>query len=136
MRTINAFRNFITGFAGQLVSMLLSFASRTVFIYVLGEEYLGVNGLFSSILSVLSFSELGIGAAITYELYKPIADKDSEKIRSLMLFYKKAYFFIGSFILLAGLVLLHEGNHGSRECSSDLCSVPCEQRRFLLAFFV
>ena len=86
--------------------MLLSFASRTVFIYVLGEEYLGVNGLFSSILSVLSFSELGIGAAITYELYKPIADKDSEKIRSLMLFYKKAYFFIGSFILLAGLVLL------------------------------
>lgn len=62
--------------------------------------------LFSSILSVLSFSELGIGAAITYELYKPIADKDSEKIRSLMLFYKKAYFFIGSFILLAGLVLL------------------------------
>lgn len=106
MRTINAFRNFITGFAGQLVSMLLSFASRTVFIYVLGEEYLGVNGLFSSILSVLSFSELGIGAAITYELYKPIADKDSEKIRSLMLFYKKAYFFIGSFILLAGLVLL------------------------------
>ena len=106
MRTINAFRNFITGFAGQLVSMLLSFASRTVFIYVLGEEYLGVNGLFSSILSVLSFSELGLGAAITYELYKPIADKDSEKIRSLMLFYKKAYFFIGSFILLAGLVLL------------------------------
>ena len=106
MRTINAFRNFITGFAGQLVSMLLSFASRTVFIYVLGEKYLGINGLFSSILSVLSFSELGLGAAITYELYKPIADKDSEKIRSLMLFYKKAYFFIGSFILLAGLVLL------------------------------
>ena len=58
--------------------MLLSFASRTVFIYVLGEKYLGINGLFSSILSVLSFSELGLGAAITYELYKPIADKDSE----------------------------------------------------------
>ena len=54
MRTINAFRNFITGFAGQLVSMLLSFASRTVFIYVLGEKYLGINGLFSSILSVRS----------------------------------------------------------------------------------
>ncbi len=106
MRTINAFRNFITGFAGQALGMLLAFVSRTVFIYVLGEEYLGVNGLFSSILSVLSFSELGIGTAITYELYKPIAEKDNEKIRSLMLFYKRAYLYVGSFIFIVGLLLI------------------------------
>lgn len=106
MRTINAFRNFITGFAGQALGMLLAFASRTVFIYVLGEEYLGVNGLFSSILSVLSFSELGIGTAITYELFKPIAEKDNEKIRSLMLFYKRAYLLVGSFIFFVGLLLI------------------------------
>ena len=83
MRIIYAFRNFIMGFAGQILYVLLGFASRTVFIYCLGETFLGVNGIFASVLSVLSFSELGLGTAILYAMYKPAADSDTDVIAVL-----------------------------------------------------
>ena len=60
----------------RVSTLLLSFASRTVFIYVLGAEYLGLNGLFTNILSFLALSELGLGSAIAFLLYKPIAEND------------------------------------------------------------
>ena len=78
------------GFGTQIVLLIAGFISRTVFIYTLGENYLGISGLFSDVLSVLSIAELGIGSAITYSLYKPIADNDSRKIKALINLYKKA----------------------------------------------
>ena len=84
----------------------MSFVVRTVFIKMLNSEYLGVNGLFTNILTVLSFAELGIGTAILFNLYKPVADNDIEKIKSLMLLYKKSYRIIGTVVFLAGLCVI------------------------------
>ena len=79
----------------QLLTILLTFVSRTAFIYTLGAEYLGLNGLFSNILSILALSELGIGGAIAFYLYKPLADKDIDRIKVLMKFYRRCYNYVG-----------------------------------------
>lgn len=86
----------------QVLVVLLNFISRTLFIRILGVEFLGINGLFSNILSILALSELGIGATISFYLYKPIVEEDIERIKSIMHFYKICYRCVGIFILLAG----------------------------------
>lgn len=90
----------------QVAKNLLAFISRTIFVYILGAEYLGVNSLFTDILTVLSFAELGIGNAMIFSLYKPLADKDNEKIKSLMKLYAKAYRIIGVVIAVLGVCLV------------------------------
>lgn len=105
-RTENTAKNIIWGYVGNIVSLLAQFASRTIFIYTIGTYYLGINGLFTSILGMLSLTELGIGTAINYSLYKPVAEGDKEKIKSLMLLYKKAYQIIAMIITVIGLVIL------------------------------
>ena len=105
-RTINSIRNITTGFLGQIVQTVLGFISRTIFIKCLATEYLGISGLFTNILSILSLAELGIGSAIIYALYKPLADKDEYKISSLMNFYSKSYKIIGISIAIVGLSIL------------------------------
>lgn len=105
-RTKNSVINFVTGFGGYLITVFLHFFVRTVFIHTLGKEYLGINGLFSNILSVLSLAELGIGAAIVYRLYKPLAEKDARRVRILLKFYRFAYRCIGLVILILGLLLI------------------------------
>jgi O-antigen/teichoic acid export membrane protein len=90
----------------QLITLALSFASRTVFIKTLGAEYLGLNGLFLNVLNALSLAEMGIGTAIAYALYKPIAENDTEQIKSILAFYRKCYFFIGIFIIAIGSLIL------------------------------
>lgn len=102
MRVENSLKNIATGLVGQLITYILSFIVRTVFILTLGKTYLGVNGLFTNVLNVLSFAELGIGTAIVYNLYKPLADNDWEKIKAYVNFYKKAYIRIGLIVLLIG----------------------------------
>lgn len=77
-----------------------------VFVRCLADEYLGINGLFSNILSMLSLAELGIGSAIIYALYKPIAENDEEKIASLVQFYGKAYRIIGCVVAAFGLMMI------------------------------
>lgn len=86
--------------------LVVSFVSRTIFIYYLGKTYLGVNGLFSNVLSLLSFAELGIGQAIIFSLYKPIADGDTERMLSLMNLYGKVYRILFFVVLALGLALL------------------------------
>jgi len=93
-------------FLTQFITLVLAFISRTVFIKTLGAEYLGLNGLFSSILTSMSLAEMGIGAAIAYALYKPIAEEDREVIKSILAFYRKCYFFIGVFIIAVGCLLI------------------------------
>lgn len=105
-RTVNSIKNVKTGAFVQLFNKILAFIVRTVFIKVLNTEYLGVNGLFVNILTVLSFTELGIGTAIIFSMYKPVAKNDKEKIKSLMQLYKKSYTIIGIIILSLGLCLL------------------------------
>ncbi len=104
-RTDKAVKNLFFAIGGQIIGLIISFISRSVFICVLGTEYLGVNGLFTNILTVISFAELGVGAAITFCLYEPLAKGDEEKIKSLMHLYKTAYKWIGIVVLLVGLAL-------------------------------
>lgn len=106
MRTKKALANTIAGGAGTLLVGVLHFVARIVFLRFLSDEYLGISGLFTNILSILSLAELGIGTAICFRLYKPLADKDEETIRSIMLFFKKTYFLIGWVIVALGAILL------------------------------
>lgn len=105
-RTINTVINIFSSVGTQFILLLLSFVSRTIFIHQLGVEYLGVNGLYTNILSVLSLADLGIGSAMAYTLYKPIAEKDYETLKSLTHFYKKIYRALALIILILGLSLL------------------------------
>lgn len=105
-RTQNSFFNLISGFSSRIVGMLTAFIVRTVFIYYLNSEYLSVNGLYTSVLSMLSLAELGFGTAMVYSMYKPLANNDTEKLNQLMLLYKRVYTIIGGVILLIGLCLI------------------------------
>lgn len=105
-RMINSIRNITYGFIGQGLSLLASFICRMVFVRYLSVEYLGINGLFSNILSMLSLAELGIGSAIVFELYKALADNNEEDIASYMYFYSVAYKSIGIIIIIIGFALL------------------------------
>ena len=80
MRTKNSFLNFLANTGSHLLNVLLSFLCRTVFIHTLSQEYLGVNGLFGNILTVLNLAELGVGSAIIFYIYKPIAEEDVEGV--------------------------------------------------------
>ena len=105
-RTKNSIKNVKTGLIVQIINKVMAFVVRTIFIKYLNSEYIGINGLFSNILSILSFAELGIGTAIIYNMYKPIAEDDKEKIKSLMKIYKKSYNIIGIIIFLLGLMII------------------------------
>ena len=102
----NSIKNISFGITSKVLSLLLSFASRTVFIKLLGEECLGLNGLFTTILSLLSLAELGIGEAIAYYLYEPINSNNHERLRQLVQFYKLCYRVIGAAIFGIGLLLI------------------------------
>ena len=80
--------------------------SRTVFIYILGSTYLGVNGLYSEILSLLSFAELGFGSAMTFAMYKPVANNDVEHVVKLLDFYKTVYRIVAGVIAVIGLCMV------------------------------
>ena len=105
MRTKRAMYNMAASLVGQLSLVLVTLISRRIFLRTLGADYLGANTLFANILAFLSMAELGIGSAINYSLYKPIAEDDREQIKSLMQLYRYAYWAIGVFILVAGLLL-------------------------------
>ena len=102
----NAKRNIVAGVANKIITMILPFLVRSVIIYKLSADYLGLNNLFSSILQVLNLSEMGFSNAVVYSMYKPIADNDTKTICALMNFYKKVYRVIGFIVLGVGLLLL------------------------------
>jgi len=104
-RTSKSIRNIKYALIGQASGLLISFISRMVFVKILGAEYLGINGLFTNILSILSLLELGFGSAIVYSMYKPLANKDDKKVIALMELYKKGYISIGLAIGILGLLL-------------------------------
>lgn len=104
-RLDNSVRNIKFGTIGLALSFISSFIARKVFVVFLSVEYLGLSGLFTNILSMLSLAELGVGLAISYNLYKPLAFKETQQIQALIKLYRNAYLFIGSFILTVGLAL-------------------------------
>ena len=105
-RLKNSVMNLTMGFAYRLLITLTAFVVRTVFIRYLGKSYLGINGLYSNILSMLSLAELGFSTAMVYSMYKPLADRDFNKLAQLMRLYKKIYTIIGWVILILGLALV------------------------------
>lgn len=105
-RTKKSFFTMVTSGIRQILTVVLAFVSRSVFIHILGAEYLGLNGLFTNILQFLSLAELGIGAAVSFYLYKPLAEKNIERIKAIMLFYKQCYRVVGLSILGIGCLLM------------------------------
>ena len=99
-------KNIAFGYIGNISSTVLGFVLRTVFIMRLDETLLGINGLYTGVLSMLSMAELGIGTALNYSLYAPMARKDYEKLKSYMQLYKKSYRIIGVVVAVIGLVLV------------------------------
>lgn len=105
LRTRNALLSIVTGLFQKLISILIGFFSQWVFLRILGLECASLYGLFSSIFVFLSLAELGIGNVVTKRLYSPLASKDSEKIKTLMSFYKKSYRIIGIIIFTVGILI-------------------------------
>ncbi|MGE6934863.1 lipopolysaccharide biosynthesis protein [Peribacillus muralis] len=105
MRIQNSIKNIFFGLTGQFISVFMGFAVRTALIYTLGIEYTGIDGLFTSILIMLSLANLGFDTAIIYSLYKPLASNDIQKIKAFMNLYQKAYRIIGLIVFLLGMIL-------------------------------
>lgn len=105
-RTLNALRNSAYGIAGKIALLALSLVSRTIFIRHLGNAYVGVNGLYTEILSVLSFTELGIGNALIYAMYEPVAHEKELETVQLLDFYRKAYRLIACAVALLGAAVI------------------------------
>ncbi|SFH67189.1 Membrane protein involved in the export of O-antigen and teichoic acid [Selenomonas ruminantium] len=120
-RIKNSSRNLVFGMLKYIVTLLCPFVIRTILIYRLGVEYAGINSLFSSILQVLSLSELGFSTVVVYTLYEPVAKKNIKRICSLLAFFKKIYKYCGLFILVMGLGLTpFVRNFISGHCPDDI----------------
>lgn len=104
-RLENSTKNLFLSLFNSVFSSLLGIISRTVFIKVLGSEYLGLAGLLGNILGFLAISELGISTAIGFSLYKPLAEKDYRSVSALMSVYRKAYAVIGCIVFFSGILL-------------------------------
>jgi len=104
-RTDNIKKNLTFNIIRYVTQLVLQFFLRTVLIYTMGVEYLGLNGLFTNIFSFLNLAELGIGSAIVFSMYKPIAEGDTEKVKTLQAMYKKFYLIICIVVLVLGLGL-------------------------------
>lgn len=105
-RLRNAMLNSSILAAIQIVTVFLRFANQTIFIRVLGKQFLGLNGLFTNVLSFLAFAELGIGTSIVFSLYRPLASDNKRNIAALMNFIQKAYRYIGVVVGILGLAII------------------------------
>lgn len=105
-RTKNASRNIFFGIILKLYQIVVPFLMRTAMIYLMGVQYLGLNSLFASILQVLNLAELGVGSAMVYSMYKPIAEDDNITICALMKLYRTYYRVIGLLIAIVGCILM------------------------------
>lgn len=105
-RSRNAAKNVVVGVIAQLITLALSVVSRRIFVNFLSTEYLGVNGLYSNILSVLALAELGVGSVTQFFLYKPVAENDYDQITYLVRYFRKLYVVIAAAVLTLGLLLI------------------------------
>lgn len=96
----------MSGMIHKVISLIVPFIMRTIIIYTLGNLYLGLSSLFTSILSTLNLAELGIGSALVFAMYSPVANDDKEQVNALLNVYRLAYYVIGSIILICGIILI------------------------------
>ena len=104
--TKNTKRNIVANTVSRGLALLFPFLNRTMFLWILGPQFLGLNGLFSGILGVLMLAELGFGTAVICSMYEPIANDDRELVCAYLKFYRKIYRWVGTVIFIAGLCLL------------------------------
>ena len=105
-RTSNSLKNMAFGVGSQMLSILMGFFTRWMFIALLGKEYLGVSGLFTNVLSLLSLANLGFDTAIIYSLYKPLAEGDMVAVKGYMRVYKRVYRAVGATVFVLGCILM------------------------------
>ena len=105
-RTKNTKRNLISGFGYQIISIVLPFIVRTAILRIMGAQFSGLTNLFTSIFQVLNLADLGFFSAVVYNMYKPIAEGDTDKVCALLNYCRKIYLSIGLFVLVVGLILL------------------------------
>lgn len=110
-KTRNAKKGIVSGILNKVITLLIPFIVRTIFIRVIGIEYAGLNSLFTSILQVLNLAELGFASAVVYSMYKPIAERDDDTICALLNFYRRVYKVVGLVVLGAGFIVLPFINH-------------------------
>ncbi len=104
-RTKNAKKSIAVGMALKIYQMLMPFLMRSAMIHFMGIQYLGLNSLFTSVLRILNLAELGVGSAMVFSMYKPIAEDDTDTICALMRMYRRYYRIIGLIIGVAGAAL-------------------------------
>lgn len=102
----NTRRNAVAACINRAINALFPFLNRTLFLWLLGPAYLGLNGLFTSILGMLSLAELGFGTAVICSMYKPVAEDDRELLCAYLNFFRVVYRWIGILIFVAGLCLM------------------------------
>lgn len=102
-RIHNTLRNSLVGFGSYVLTSILTFISRAVFIRTLGVEYLGISGLYTNVLSVLALSDMGVNTVMVFSLYKPIAKRDTNRIAALIRYYRKLYLIVAAVIALLGI---------------------------------
>lgn len=105
MRTMHSIKNISISIFSQIIIVILGFISRKIFLDSLGIEYLGIDGLLTNILSMLVLIEAGIGASIVYNLYKPLAENDQNKIIALVQLYKKIYRILAMTVLVISVMI-------------------------------
>lgn len=105
-RTRKSIINLSFNAASQLLSALISFVTRTVFIQVFSTKYLGMNAVFADVLSLLSLADLGIGTAMSYSFYRPLAEGDTRRVTALARFYQRLYRRVAAAVTAAGLLLI------------------------------
>lgn len=104
-RTRQSKKNVAVSIISKLILTLFPFVVRTILIQKLGIEYLGLNGLFTSVLKTLSLTELGFSSAITFALYRPVAEGDKDLVGKILHFFRSVYRIVGCVILAAGLLI-------------------------------
>ena len=105
-RTEKSIRNVKFALMAQIVTIVLSFVTRTCLVRILGIEAVSLNGLFTQVITAISLAEMGVGTAIIYNLYKPLAEGDHEKVSQLMNLFRTAYWIIGAATMVIGIVLI------------------------------
>ena len=105
-RTSQSVKNIVTGIGSQILLAAIAFFTTRLIKIDLGFEYLGLNGVFNNIIAFMGLTELGIGSAIVFALYKPLSENDTNLIKIIMHFYKKAYTIIAIVVFAIGLILL------------------------------
>ncbi|MDB5176817.1 MAG: hypothetical protein JWN75_485 [Candidatus Saccharibacteria bacterium] len=106
MRTKSSIKNILVSTAMAIIAVVIGFISQRIFIESLGLEYLGINGLFTNIISMLGIVEIGLGSAIIYHLYRPLIELDKARIKSLLEFYKKGYRVIAGIVTVIGFIIM------------------------------